>query len=736
MNKILNFKKIIFVGFFAAFMAVFLSAGSAQASFWDWFNLNKTNSNSQQSAATANADTTSSSSSTSNSSTSATIAAKTGDAYSITSSSATIYGTINPQGQDVSVYFKYRKESESSDATKTTSLMSTYNKSNDVTTSVKISDLSSVTKYVYRFYAYNNTSGKTISGDVKSFTTLSGTPNSSSARNSSSSSSSVKSYTLKVKINGSGRGKVISNITNDSGVGITCLSSSKGNNQGDCEVKFKAGARVQLEAKETDSNYSFGVWGKDCNNSGASKDCILIMNKDRDVSATFNAKGKGNGKDSTVSVTTTGGGAGKVISVNLRGNSDGGINCGTRASTGANDCSEVYKTNCGGGEGGEVICGKAYFKAIPDSNSTFSGWGGDCLTFGPNKNAKDQCYVNLDGAKTITANFNEGSDNAEGKNFNLIVTVSAGGVVTSTDNRINCGSGNTDCKYSYGKNGAVTLKATPNSGYSVGDYSGCSKSGNIQNGVLSCKVKMTQKRNVTINFKSSGVSSSISSSQSSSQSSSSSSLTFSTNLTVITNSADHVTSNSATLNGTVNPKDESVVYRFYYVKKGQPDTQKTTSWTSVASGSSDVSVTADISGLSSGTTYNFAISAYSYTSKKFSKIGGTQSFTTSGGSSSSSSSSSSSNQTTSSTYKLKVTISGNGRIKDNYSKIDCNSNMACQANYSKGQIITLKTDDTDGSGDSFNTKVDSWGGDCSGTANACFVTMDGDKGITVKFVSK
>src|SRR3989344_6876702 len=39
MNKILNFKKIVSIGFFAAFLAVFLSAGAAQAGFWDWFNI-------------------------------------------------------------------------------------------------------------------------------------------------------------------------------------------------------------------------------------------------------------------------------------------------------------------------------------------------------------------------------------------------------------------------------------------------------------------------------------------------------------------------------------------------------------------------------------------------------------------------------------------------------------------------------------------------------------------------
>ena len=54
MNKILSFKKIVSIGFFVAFLAVFLTVGTAQASFWDWFNLNKTNNDSQQAAAITN----------------------------------------------------------------------------------------------------------------------------------------------------------------------------------------------------------------------------------------------------------------------------------------------------------------------------------------------------------------------------------------------------------------------------------------------------------------------------------------------------------------------------------------------------------------------------------------------------------------------------------------------------------------------------------------------------------
>lgn len=721
MNKVLYFKKIVSISFFAAFVAVFLSAGSAQASFWDWLNLNKTSSHSQQSAATANADTISAPSN---------FTAETGACGS---------GSINLNWNKVSAANQYRVKK--TDLSNIDHIISLGNISSYTDSSVLNENLT----FKYSVAACNGTDCSAYSNSVSanspskcgSSNSSSSSSSSSSAKSSSSSvstgssssSSSVQQYTLKVKISGAGQ---------ISGGGINCKKSAEGKySEGGnwaCNVKVNKGAEVTLYISEPSAQYSFATWADDCRSFQKATSCNFKMNGDKTVSATFNKKAGSGENTATVSVRKTGSGVGKVVSIvsagKNSGKEDGAINCG-------NNCSENYKQYCENSVEGDRRCGTAYFKAIAEKGSTFSGWGGDCLTFPQDKN-KDQCYVILDGAKTINASFNEGSDNKEGKYYDLNVTVSSGGTVATTDGKINCSSSNSPCKYSYGKNGTVTLKATPNSGYVVGDYSGCSKSGNVQNGVLSCKVKMTQKRNVAINFKSSGISSS--SSSNSKSSSSSSSYSFATNLKVITNSATNVTSNSATLNGIVNPKDENVSYRFYYVKKGQPETQKTTSWTSVASGSSDVSVTANVSGLSSGTTYNFAISAYSYTSKKFSKIGGTQSFTTSGDSNSSSSSSkssSSSSQTTASTYKLKVTISGKGRIQDNYSKIDCSSNMACQATYSKGQIITLKTDDSDPEGNDFGTKVESWsGGGCSGTANACFITMDENKEITIKFVIK
>ena len=726
MNKILSFKKIVSIGFFAVLMAVFLSAGTAQAGFWDWLNLNKASQDvSEQTAATANADTTSSSSS-SSSSTSANHTAKTGSALDITSTSASLNGTINPKGENISVYFKYRKESGSSDATKTTNWTSTGSKSNDVITSVKISDLSSGTKYVYRFYAYNYTSGKTINGDLKSFTTSSDSSSSSSSQSSSSvssgvssSSSSVQQYTLKVKISGAGK------ITSSGGSSvINCKKSvdSKGKTEitGSCSIKFNKGESVTLTPLTPSAQYEFATWAEDCRSAQKLSSCTIKMSGNKTVSATFNKKAGSGEETAAVSVRKTGKGSGKVVSMTSTGKNMSGINCG-------NDCSENFKQYCDFEVEGNRRCGTVYFKATAEKGSTFGGWGGDCLTF---KNEKDQCYVILDGAKTVNASFNEGSGNAEGKYYDLEVKVSAGGTVKSADSKIDCDSSNSPCKHSYGKNGTVTLKITPNSGYALGDYSGCSKSGNVQSGVLTCKTKMTQNRNVKVSFKTSGTTSS-SSSSSNSATVKIKNVGTGMGYAYVYSYKDGKNSNIKTCRlgtGTTCEVEQSAGVALRILAK--PYQSSFDSWESGCESTQKVSVSGDFCNLtvsSSGNTVNV----------KFTKSSSSSSSSSAQSSSSSVSSGASSSQTTSSTYKLKVTISGNGRIQDSYSKIDCGSNMACEATYSKGQMIRIKTEDTDSTGASYNTKVESWsGGGCSGTSNSCEITMDGDKEVTVKFISK
>jgi len=77
--------------------------------------------------------------------------------------------------------------------------------------------------------------------------------------------------------------------------------------------------------------------------------------------------------------------------------------------------------------------------------------------------------------------------------------------------------------------------------------------------------------------------------------------------TLSTGSATSVTTNSATLNGTVNPNRESTTYYFEYGTTASYGSATTE--TDAGSGTEEVSASADIAGLSEGTSYHFRLVA-------------------------------------------------------------------------------------------------------------------------------
>jgi hypothetical protein len=122
--------------------------------------------------------------------------------------------------------------------------------------------------------------------------------------------------------------------------------------------------------------------------------------------------------------------------------------------------------------------------ATPDTNATFSGWGGDCSGTGP-------CTVTMDQARTVMATF----AGAAGMHM-LSVTVTGPGTVTSVPAGINCGSGT--CTAMFNSTDTVVLTATPNGGTSFSMWGGdCSGNG-------SCSAAMTADHAVTAAFASSG----------------------------------------------------------------------------------------------------------------------------------------------------------------------------------------------------------------------------------------
>ena len=142
--------------------------------------------------------------------------------------------------------------------------------------------------------------------------------------------------TLSLGGNASGTGSVTSNPS-----GINCQNPPGGTA---CQAYFPPGTSVQLTATPG-SGSVFGGWSGACSGTGA---CILTMNADQSVGATFNGP-------PTVTVGLSGTGTGSVIST------PAGINCP------AGQCSSTFPS-------GTAVT----LAATAARGSGFDGWNGPC----------------------------------------------------------------------------------------------------------------------------------------------------------------------------------------------------------------------------------------------------------------------------------------------------------------------------------------------------------------------
>ena len=151
----------------------------------------------------------------------------------------------------------------------------------------------------------------------------------------------------------------------------------------------------------------------------------------------------------TVSVS----GSGTVTST------DGYINCpGT--------CSHLYSHNA-----------PVTLNAAAAGGWSFAGWSGACSGNG-------SCNLTMSQNQSVGATFTQNT-------YQLSVTTSGSGAVTSTDGFINCPG---TCSHNYLSNTQVTLNATPALGWSFTAWGGaCSGTG-------SCKVTMTQNLSASATF--------------------------------------------------------------------------------------------------------------------------------------------------------------------------------------------------------------------------------------------
>jgi phosphodiesterase/alkaline phosphatase D-like protein len=177
-----------------------------------------------------------------------------------------------------------------------------------------------------------------------------------------------------------------------------------------------------------------------------------------------------------------------------------------------------------------------------------------------------------------------------------------------------------------------------------------------------------------------------------------------------------VSGTDATLTARVNPAGDSTNCQFEYIDDAQfaidgyasASTQSCTG-NPVGSGSSDVDVSAAISGLTANVTYHYRIVA---TNGAGTVRGADNTFTA--------------------TPKHHLTVivggTGNGRVDANSGDIAAcmRSSGVCEGDYTENDVVTLTATPS-------NSTITWSGGGCSGSATTCDVTMDADKSVTVTF---
>jgi List-Bact-rpt repeat protein/ASPM-SPD-2-Hydin domain-containing protein/centrosomal CEP192-like protein len=233
--------------------------------------------------------------------------------------------------------------------------------------------------------------------------------------------SSAGPFVITSIVGGTGSGTVSSIPT-----GVDC-----GSQGATCSANFPTGTTVTLTATP-DLNSHFVGWGGAC--SGKST-CVLTMNADRQITATFDLN-----PQLTVNVSTNLSGGGSVTS------SPAGIDCP------ANSCQAFYAT-------GTAVT----LTATPSTGSTFVGWtNGACSGTGT-------CKITMNADAHVDATFNGPPT------LQINLPGSGTGNVTSSPAGINCPA---TCSATFPKGTVVTLTETVSGNSTFGGWdTACSGTG-------------------------------------------------------------------------------------------------------------------------------------------------------------------------------------------------------------------------------------------------------------------
>jgi hypothetical protein len=243
-------------------------------------------------------------------------------------------------------------------------------------------------------------------------------------------------YTLTVSRAGTGAGTVKSNPA-----GIDCGAA--------CTASLSSGTAVTLTATPA-SGSTFAGWSGNCTAAGS-----VTMTGNMGCTATFNSSGYTLTTSVVNEATLSGTAGGTILS------SPTGISCGS-------DCTETYGA-------GTIVT----LTPKPAANSKFKEWSGhsDCT----------DGSVSMGANKTCTATFSLNT-------VSLSVSKTGNGTVTSTPSGINCG---TSCIFNFIAGTTVSLKATPDAGFTFSGWTGgCS-------GTAACNLALSSNTSVTANFVSS-----------------------------------------------------------------------------------------------------------------------------------------------------------------------------------------------------------------------------------------
>jgi len=161
-------------------------------------------------------------------------------------------------------------------------------------------------------------------------------------------------FELAIAIAGSGEGEVSCEL--------------EGGEAEPCEAEYEEGTEVAL-VPQAEAGSEFTGWEGDCTGAGA---CELVMDEDKEVTATFDLEPEP--EEFTLSVTKAGTGSGTVTS------SPAGIDCGSTCEASFEEGSEVTLT------------------ATPATGSTFAGFSGACTGTGA-------CKATIEEDTAVTATF-------------------------------------------------------------------------------------------------------------------------------------------------------------------------------------------------------------------------------------------------------------------------------------------------------------------------------------------